>query len=168
MWWIPSTVNITVNIVLFGISCNFTWHTLINKLRNIRDYITPTSQFILGLASYRHLKTVRTHLASLVHPCAGATYDDDIQALYDKGLTKEIWYNMKNEGLVRRFFSKSLLIFLNLLSAYSTKWSSTFKQFLGFCRQIVWLCLTIFVGLALKELSKPLDLSINPLVPDVH
>ena len=32
---------------------------------------------------------------------------------------------------------------LNPLSANSTKWSNTLKQFAGFCRQIVWVCLTV-------------------------
>ena len=32
---------------------------------------------------------------------------------------------------------------VNLLSANPTKWSSTLKQFVGFCRRIVWVCLTI-------------------------
>ena len=39
---------------------------------------------------------------------------------------------------------------LSPLSASPTKWSNTFKQFVGKSRQIVWLCLTILWGWCLK------------------
>ena len=34
-------------------------------------------------------------------------------------------------------------LFINPLSANPTKWSNTLKQFVGCCRRIVWVCLTI-------------------------
>ena len=39
---------------------------------------------------------------------------------------------------------------VNPLSTNPTKWSNTFKQFVGFYRRIVWLCLTILCGWWLK------------------
>ena len=36
------------------------------------------------------------------------------------------------------------------LRASPTKWSDTLKQFVGCCRRIVWVCLTIFWGWRLK------------------
>ena len=39
---------------------------------------------------------------------------------------------------------------LNPLSTNPTKWSEILKQFVGFCRRIVWVCLTILWGLCLK------------------
>ena len=42
---------------------------------------------------------------------------------------------------------------VNLLSASPTKWSNTLKQFVGFCRRIVWMCFTMLSGLALKGLT---------------
>ena len=35
------------------------------------------------------------------------------------------------------------LVSFNPLSTKFTKWSNTLKQFVGFCRRIVWVCLTI-------------------------
>ena len=43
--------------------------------------------------------------------------------------------------------------YINPLSAKSTKWSNTLKQFVGCCRQIILSVLNYFVGLALKWLS---------------
>ena len=40
--------------------------------------------------------------------------------------------------------------FVNPLSANPTKWSNRLKQFLGFCRQIIWVCLIILWGWRLK------------------
>ena len=42
---------------------------------------------------------------------------------------------------------------LNPLSTNSTKWSDTFKQFVDFCRRIVWV-FDHFMGLALKGLKR--------------
>ena len=53
--------------------------------------------YISGMASYRHLKTVRTHLASLVLSWSG---DDTIPENVDQGLTEEVWRNIKSKGLV--------------------------------------------------------------------
>ena len=47
-------------------------------------------------------------------------------------------------------FEKPKKIKLNPLSANPTKWSSTIKQFVGFCRRIIWVCLTILWGWHLK------------------
>ena len=44
---------------------------------------------------------------------------------------------------------------LNLSSANTTKWPNTLKQFVGNSRRIVWVCLIIFWGLALKGLKYP-------------
>ena len=49
--------------------------------------------------------------------------------------------------------SKNLLK-VNPLSANPTKWSNTLKQFVGFCRRIVWVYLTFFGGWHSKEQSK--------------
>ena len=48
----------------------------------------------------------------------------------------------------RDFFFRGIaaLSIFNLLSANPTKWSSTLKQFVGCCRRIVWMCLTILWG----------------------
>ena len=43
--------------------------------------------------------------------------------------------------------------FVKPLSANPTIWSNTLKQFVVKNRQIVWVCLTILVGLVLKELK---------------
>ena len=40
-------------------------------------------------------------------------------------------------------YTGSTVIYINPLSANPTKWSNTLKQFVGFCRRIVWVCLTI-------------------------
>ena len=37
------------------------------------------------------------------------------------------------------------------LNANPTKWSNILKQFVGYCRQIVWVCLTILLGWRLKD-----------------
>ena len=42
---------------------------------------------------------------------------------------------------------------LNHLSANRAKWSNTLKQFVGCCRQFVWVCLVIYVRLAPKGLN---------------
>ena len=42
---------------------------------------------------------------------------------------------------------------INPLSAKHTKWSKTLKQFVGCCRQIIWVCLTILWGWRLKGLK---------------
>ena len=43
---------------------------------------------------------------------------------------------------------------INSLSANPTKWSNTLKQFVGFCRRIVWVCLTILaLGLFFSALK---------------
>ena len=56
--------------------------------------------------------------------------------------------------LIERFWIHFYMIYLfslkysnvlNPLSANTTKWSNTFKQFVGCCR-IVWVCLTILWG----------------------
>ena len=39
----------------------------------------------------------------------------------------------------------------NTLSANPTKWLNTLKQFVGCCRQIVWVCLNISCGWRLKD-----------------
>ena len=41
----------------------------------------------------------------------------------------------------------------NPLSGNLTKWSDTLKQFVGFCRRIVWVCLTILWGCYLKGIQ---------------
>ena len=46
-----------------------------------------------------------------------------------------------------------LLPSVNLLSANPIKWSIIFKQFVGCCRQIVWVCFTILWGWRLKIVS---------------
>ena len=43
---------------------------------------------------------------------------------------------------------------INPLSAKPTKCSYTLKQFVGCCRQIVWICLTIFWGWQLRGLKR--------------
>lgn len=53
-----------------------------------------------GLSSYRHLKTVRTHLASLVLPWSA---DDVVPEHAEKGLTSERWKQMNSDGLVSNF-----------------------------------------------------------------
>ena len=47
---------------------------------------------------------------------------------------------------------KSRLI-VNSLSANPIKWSNTLKQFVDFCRQIAWVCLSILWGLVFKGLT---------------
>ena len=46
---------------------------------------------------------------------------------------------------------------VNPLSANLTKWLNTFKQFVGFYRRVVWVCLTILWGWCVKALE-----NINP------
>ena len=46
----------------------------------------------------------------------------------------------------------------NPLSANPTKWSNTLKQFVGKCRQIVWVCLTILWDLHLKAWNEASNL----------
>ena len=43
-------------------------------------------------------------------------------------------------------WTRTLLWQINTLSANPTKWSNTFKQFVGCCCQIVWVCLIILWG----------------------
>ena len=45
----------------------------------------------------------------------------------------------------------------NPLSTNPTKWSNTLNQFVGCCRRIISVCLTNFVGLAIKGLTKIVD-----------
>ena len=42
-------------------------------------------------------------------------------------------------------------VYITPLSANPTKWSNTLKQFVGFCRQIVWVYLTILWSWRLKS-----------------
>ena len=39
-----------------------------------------------------------------------------------------------------------LMEWINLLTANPKKWLNTLKQFVGFCRRIVWMCLSILCG----------------------
>ena len=41
---------------------------------------------------------------------------------------------------------------LDTLRAKPTKWSNTLEQFVGFCRRIIYVCLTILYGWHLKGL----------------
>ena len=50
------------------------------------------------------------------------------------GIRNEIW----------RWSCK--LAVIKPLSANPTKWSNTLKQFFGYCRRIIWLCLTVLWG----------------------
>ena len=43
------------------------------------------------------------------------------------------------------YFTRQMYSF-NALSANPTNWSNTLKQFVGICRRIVWVCLTILWG----------------------
>ena len=43
-----------------------------------------------------------------------------------------------------------IFLYYNLLSANSTKWSNTLKQFADNDRRIGWVCLTILLGWYLK------------------
>ena len=47
--------------------------------------------------------------------------------------------------------SKEIYILINPLSTNPTKWSDTLKQFVGCCRRIVCVCLTILWGWCLKD-----------------
>ena len=47
------------------------------------------------------------------------------------------------------------------LSDNPEKWSNTLKQFVGYCRRIVWVSLTFFGGLALKTLKASANASLN-------
>ena len=49
-------------------------------------------------------------------------------------------------GGLKHFFKPYGLIVINPLSTKPTKWSKTLKQFVGCCRQIVWVCLAILCG----------------------
>ena len=51
---------------------------------------------------------------------------------------------------------------LTLLSANPTKWSNTLKRFNGFCRRIVWVCLTILWGWCLKSSEDHFSSGWNP------
>ena len=44
-------------------------------------------------------------------------------------------------------------IYFHSLNSNSSKWSNTLKQFVGCCRRIVWVCLTILWSWHLKGLS---------------
>ena len=75
-------------------------------------------------------------------------------------LTEHLWWLLlQNDIFVEFYFAipetqlyspswglngKNIFIsFFNTLSANPTKWSNTLKQFVSFCRRIVWMCLTI-------------------------
>ena len=59
-------------------------------------------------------------------------------------------------GVMQKY---ELRISFNPLSANSIKWSNTLKQFICWCQQIIWVCVTIyhFVGLVLKGLEGEFD-----------
>ena len=54
-------------------------------------------------------------------------------------------------------------IHFNPLSANPRKWSNTHKQFVGWCKRIVWPCLTILWGWRLKGKGPFSDLTKSPL-----
>ena len=58
---------------------------------------------------------------------------------------------MQFYGLTKSFLIK--LLHRNTLSTDPTKWSITLKQFVSCCRQIVWVCLTIFLRLPYKRVK---------------
>ena len=61
------------------------------------------------------------------------------------------WLNLqKEEGSSKLVCGKHFHNGINPLSASSTKWSNRLKQFVGFCRRIVWVCLTILWGRRLR------------------
>ena len=47
------------------------------------------------------------------------------------------------------------VLYFNPLGVNPTKWLNTVKQFVGCCRQIVWVCMTIFWGWRLKGSALP-------------
>ena len=65
-----------------------------------------------GMAHYRHLKTVRTHLASLVLPYSSLK---EPPPNVDDGVTPRIWQELKNFGLVRQAFMYSPLEKIDLV-----------------------------------------------------
>ena len=64
------------------------------------------------------------------------------------------WYlaehQVGNEPNIKTQTNTNKYITLNLLKANPTKWSNTLKQFVGCCRRIVWVCLSILWGWRLK------------------
>ena len=58
-------------------------------------------------------------------------------------------YGMRPKALNGLNLFSSFSSYLTL-SANPTKWSNTFKQFVGISKQIVWVCLTIMWGWRLK------------------
>ena len=72
------------------------------------------------------------------------------------------WQGWWCSGMSYVFFFK--LTFFNHLSANPTKWSNTFKQFVGCEWQIVWVCYYHFAGLALKGLKHLLQGVHSPIM----
>ena len=61
-----------------------------------------------------------------------------------------------HKGVFKPHFQKLFLprkFHLNPLSANPTRWSNTLKQFVGCCRRVVWVCLTVLWGWRLKKVK---------------
>ena len=78
------------------------------------------------------------------------TFSTDVPILYLlKTSENRFFSDAHNNALGRNLLLRciSLIRLLSPLSAKRTKWSNTLKQFVSYCRRIVWVC---FVGLAPK------------------
>ena len=76
--------NIVSSRVALNLACEKMKHQILSRAFNG------------WISSYRHLKTVRTHLASLVLPWSG---DSDLPNNVEHGLTTDIWESMSSAGL---------------------------------------------------------------------
>ena len=63
---------------------------------------------------------------------------------------KSTRFNISLKMFVRFFWSYIWWLSIPSLNANATKWSNTFKQFTGFCRRIVGVCLTILWSWCVK------------------
>ena len=63
---------------------------------------------------------------------------------------KSTRFNFSLKMFVRFFWSYIWWLSIPSLNANATKWSNTFKQFTGFCRRIVGVCLTILWSWCVK------------------
>ena len=63
---------------------------------------------ISGVASYRHMKTVRTHLASLVLHNDDEATEETLPHDIHQGLTHILWNEFRKQGLVSHILSEKI------------------------------------------------------------
>ena len=129
----------------------------------LRNLAKSTEKHLCQSLFFKKLQRFHLHF-HLWHRCFPVNLTKFLRIPF---LTEYLWWLLlQNDIFVEFYFAipetqlyspswglngKNIFIsFFNTLSANPTKWSNTLKQFVSFCRRIVWMCLTILQGWRLK------------------